>query len=156
MSELVIYKDETGKLQGLGEKGRRAYEKFRKKVAELEVGETLKFSYKLPRSPRHHKFFFWRLNELFSRQESFKDEDELLVFLKVGAGFVDFLPGPDGGLVAVPKSIAWENLEEHDFTEVKRKMWDFLWTLPARKALWPHMRDDQSNSMIAAWIKEVE
>ena len=101
MPELIVYRDEQGKLQGLGEKGRRAWEKFRRVVEGLEVGETMGFSYRLPRSPQHHRFFFARLAELFERQERFDDEDRLLEWLKVGAGFVDLMPGRDGVLVAI-------------------------------------------------------
>ena len=36
MPELIICKDSTGQLEGFGEKGRRAWLKFRKVAAELE------------------------------------------------------------------------------------------------------------------------
>ena len=78
MPELIVYRDEQGKLQGHGEKGRRAWEKFRRVVSGLEPGETMGFSYRLPRSPQHHRFFFTRLTDLFERQERFDDEDRLL------------------------------------------------------------------------------
>ena len=81
MPELVIVKDSTGQLEGLGEKGRRAWLKFRKVVSELEPGETMEFSYRLPRSPQHHKFFFARLQALFVRQEAFENVVHLLTFL---------------------------------------------------------------------------
>lgn len=162
MSELVIVKGEDGKLQGLGEKGRRAYEKFRKKVAELEVGETLKFSYKLPRSPGHHRFFFGKLAGmkgipgLLARQEVFEDLDHLLEWLKVGAGHVDFLPGPGGVMVAIPRSIAWDQLEEQDFIEFTRAMNDFLWTDYAQATLWPHLSDEQRHACIESWHRDFE
>ena len=105
MPELIVYRDEQGKLQGHGEKGRRAWDKFRRVVGGLEVGETMGFSYRLPRSPQHHRFFFARLTDLFERQERFDDEDRLLEWLKVGAGYVDLMPGSNGSPVAIPRSI---------------------------------------------------
>ena len=86
MSDLVIFKDATGRLEGFGEKGRRAWAKFKKIIEGLEVGETMQFGYRLPRSPNHHKFVFARFQALLERQETFSDLDHLIVFLKVGAG----------------------------------------------------------------------
>ncbi len=155
MSDLVIFKGQDGKLEGLGEKGRRAWAKFRKVVSGLEAGETVQFSYKLPRSPNHHKFVFARFQALLERQETFSDLDHLIVFLKVGAGFVEFMQGPGGQLVAVPKSISWASLEEQDFIEVKRAIWDFLWTEQAQAALWPHLDASQRYAMVDQWVREV-
>ena len=155
MPELTIVKDDTGQLEGLGEKGRRAWLKFRKVVSELEPGETMEFSYRLPRSPQHHKFFFARLQALFERQEAFADLDHLLTFLKVGAGLVDFMPSPRG-LVAVPQSIAWVNLDEQQFIEATRAIRDFLWTDAAQVALWPHLSEQRRYQMVDQWVREGE
>ena len=152
MPDLVVYRGEDGKLQGLGEKGRRAWEKFRRVVEGLEVGETMGFSYRLPRSPNHHRFFFARLAELFARQERFDDDERLLEWLKVGAGFVDLMPGPDGALVAVPKSISWVTLDEQGFIEVHRAIRDFLMTPRAQEYLWPHLAPHARNQMVEGFM----
>jgi hypothetical protein len=156
MPDLVIFKDETGRLSGWGEKGRRAYDKFRKLVAELTPGEMLHFHYRLPRSPQHHRFFFARLAALFERQERFETVEHLLEWLKVGAGHVDLLPGKDGTPVAIPKSIAWHNLDEQGFIEFTRAMNDFLWTHYAQEALWPHLDERQRHAMVDQWFREVQ
>lgn len=148
MPELVVYRDECGKLQGHGEKGRRAWDKFRRVVAGLEPGETMGFSYRLPRSPQHHRFFFARLGELFDRQDRFDDKDRLLDWLKVGAGFVDLLPGRDGMPVAIPRSIAWHSLDEQEFIEFTRAMNDFLATPYAQEVLWPHLLPSARHRML--------
>ena len=153
MPELIIVKDNTGQLEGLGEKGRRAWLKFRKVVSELEPGETMEFSYRLPRSPQHHRFFFARLQALFERQEAFDDVEHLLTFLKVGAGLVDWMASPRG-LVAVPQSIAWINLDEQQFIEATRSIRDFLWTDAAQAALWPHLSEQRRYQMVDQWARE--
>lgn len=155
MPELIICKDSTGQLEGFGEKGRRAWLKFRKVVAGLEPGETMEFSYRLPRSPQHHRFFFARLQALFERQEAFEDVEHLLTFLKVGAGLVDFMPSPRG-LVAVPQSIAWVNLDEQQFIEATRAIRDFLWADVAQAALWPHLSEQRRYQMVEQWHREGE
>jgi hypothetical protein len=151
VSQLVIYKNESGKLEGLGEKGRRAWLKFLKVIKEMTPGETLGFTYKLPRSPQHHKFFFLKLTDLFNRQEVFADQRRMLDWLKVGAGHLDLLPGRDGTPVAIPKSISWEELEEQDFIEFARSMNDFLWTDYAQTVLWPHLSEEKRYECIDNW-----
>lgn len=156
MADVVIYKDETGRMVGLGEKGRRAFEKFERKVQELEVGETMKFSYALPRSRPHHGFFFAKLTGLLERQERFNTKEELLEWIKVGAGHVDFMPGALGELVAMPRSINWITLEEQDFIEFHRAMNDFLWTEHAMAYLWPHLRFEHAYLCIDHWHRDFE
>ena len=153
MPEIVVMRDNTGKLAGLGEKNHASLVKFRRMLQEAAPGETFSFSYRCPRSPRHHKWFFARVNELLGMQEVFTDLEHLIVFLKVGAGFVDFLPGMDGQLVAVPKSIAWHLLDEREFTEVRMAMQAFLWTPQAQAALWPQLTPDQRYVMVEAWSR---
>jgi hypothetical protein len=153
MPDVLIVKSDTGHLSGLSAKDHRAYQKFKSVVTGMEPGETMQFSYRLPRSPQHHRYFFARVNDLLGRQEVFSDLDHLMIFLKVGAGFVDFMPGPDGQLVAVPKSIKWIELDEKEFTEVRMAMWDFLWTEQAQAALWPHLGADQRYACVDSWSR---
>lgn len=156
MSQLVIFKNESGKLEGFGEKGRRAWLKFLKVVEGMTPGETLGFTYKLPRSPQHHRFFFLKLADLFHRQEVFGDQGRLLDWLKVGAGHVDLLPGQDGTPVAIPKSISWEALEEQEFIEFARAMNDFLWTPYAQAVLWPALSEDKRYACIDNWHRSFD
>jgi len=153
MPEIVVMRDNDGKLAGLGVKNHASLVKFRRMLQEAEPGETFHFSYRCPRSPQHHRWFFSRLDVLLGMQESFADTEHLLVFLKVGAGFVDFLPGMDGQLVAVPTSIAWHLLDEREFTEVRMAMQTFLWTPQSQAALWPQLTPDQRYAMVDQWSR---
>ena len=154
MSDVVVYKAEDGKLAGMSEKGQRALAKFDKLIAELAYGDTLHFSYRLPRCPVHHRGFFWALRNLFDRQEQFSDPERLLEWLKVGAGHVDLMPGRDGIPVAIPKSINWQTLGEQEFIEFSRAMNDFLWTPHAQQFLWPHLDNAGRDKMISDWHTE--
>lgn len=154
MSALVVVKGEDGKLQGFGEKGARAWAKFQKRVQQMVVGETLGFSWKEPRSPKHHALFFVKLGALMDRQEQFADEDKLRAWLIVGAGYCDFVPGPSGRMCAIPQSIAWENLDEADFAHLHSQVDAFLWTDHARRFLWPHLSDQQTYDLIEAFQQE--
>ena len=148
MAEVVVYRDERGKLAGYGEAGARAWARFQKMLARLAQGETLVFKWWEPRSPGFHKLFFSKLHALFERQERFDDVDKLRTWLTVGAGEADFMPGPRGRLVAIPKSIAWHKLDEADFRELVRKIDDFLWTHHAREFMWPQLSTEQTYEIL--------
>ena len=58
-------------------------------------------------------------------------------------------------VIAVPKSIAWHRLDEQEFCEVRRLVWDFLWTEQAQAALWPHLGSHERYVLIDEWVREV-
>lgn len=155
MPDILIFKDENNQWHGYGEKGRRGWDKWQRVCDQLAPGELIGFSYHLARSPRHHKFFFARLHALFDRQESFNKVEHLLEFLKMGAGHVHWIPSA-GVLVPVPDSIDWMSLDEQEFTEVKRSVWDFLYTPQAQASLWPHLTPMRRYRMIYEWEQEGE
>lgn len=150
MSDVVIFRGEDGKLHGFGEKGERAYSRFRRKVESLVIGETLEFSWRQPRSPKFHRMFFGMLGELFDRQEQFADPEQLRSWLIVGAEYCDFVPGPKGRMVALPKSIAWSLMDEGDFRDLVSAAWSFLRTSHASRFLWPHLDDAQASANVEA------
>lgn len=137
MSKIIVVKDETGHLAGLGEKNERAYNRFKRRVTEMEHGETIEFGVEFPRSPGFHKLYFVMLHSLFEIQEQFADEDHLRAWLTVGAGYCDLVPGPRGRMVAMPKSIAFHRMDEVEFREYVSAVWAFLRTERAQQFLWP-------------------
>lgn len=154
MSQIVLTRGQDGKLCGAGEKAERAYAKFRARVDRLSPGDTLHFEWREPRSLPHHRLFFAKLNALSDRQERFGDVDELRTWLTVGAGYCDFRPGPNGGLIAIPKSIAFHKLDETEFSELHARVDAFLWSDHARKYLWPHLTDAQSWDLVGKFQLE--
>lgn len=156
MPDCVIVRNPDGKLAGLGEKNAKRYSKWRRMVEELDVGETLVFSWKLPRSRRHHGFFFSKLGELFDRQERFPDEDRLLDWLLVGAGHCDLVPGFGGQLVALPRTINWSECDEQTFTEAARGIEEFMWESYAQEFLWPHLAPAARHENVVGWHAQAE
>lgn len=148
MSELVIVRTEQG-LQGLGEKNGRAYERWKKHVANMELGETAAFSWKKPRSPKFHRLYFGMLGNLFDVQEQFADEHQLRNWLTVGAGYCDYVPGATGRMVALPKSIAWEQMHDNDFRDYCDAVWAFLESEHAVRFLWPLLTPEKQSEAVA-------
>jgi len=137
--DLILRKNRNGKLEGVGERSAKAFDGWRKHVREMEPGETIRFTWKKPRSPKFHAYFFGVLGSLFDLQEQFAKPEHLLDWVKVGAGHCVFHPGPNGQMVALPESISWEAMGDDEFREFVDAAWAFLRTERAGFYLWPLM-----------------
>lgn len=156
MSQVVIIKNDQGKLQGLDDKHQRAYAKWRKLVEDLEIGQTLTFSYRMARSPKHHRLFFAKLQSLLARTEAFTDLDKLRKWLTLGAGYAEFVPGLDGRPNAIPLSLDFDAMDEAEFSELHRAVDTFLWTARAQETLWPHLSDEQRYRCVESFTQEFD
>lgn len=154
MSQVVIIKNDQGRLQGLDDKHDRAYAKWRKMVEGMEVGQTLTFSYRMARSPRHHRMFFAKLQSLLARTEAFDDLDKLRYWLTIGAGYADLVPGMDGKPNAIPQSLDFDAMDEAEFSELHRAVDNFLWTSRAQQTLWPHLSDEKRYEAVEDFMRE--
>lgn len=156
MSAVVLTKGQTGKLEGLGEKGERLYARFLKAIGLMQPGDTLGFTYKVPRSPRFHKLHFVMIKAFFDNQEQFADEYQFRKWTEVGAGHCDMLPGPKGRIVAIPRSIDYESLDDEEFSEVHTNVKAFLRSVHAARFLWPEVPPEQAANGVEAILREFE
>jgi hypothetical protein len=156
MPQIQVCKDSQGKLAGFGQKGERAYARFLSAVRNLEHGEMLAFSYKIPRAPKLHKLYFVTLAAVFEQQEQFNDFDQFRKWAQVGAGHAEFVPGPAGRMVALPLSVDFESLDEVEFAEIYEAVKAFLRTERATNFLWGHLTEGDQISMIASILEQFE
>lgn len=156
MTTITVTRDDTGKIVGMGEKDKTAYARFLKRLKGLEPGELFTIDFWFPRNPKLHGLHFAMLTALFDRQEQFADPDQLRMWVQVGAGHCEFVPGPTGRMVAIPKSISWKSIDDADFSEHHNKVKDFLRTEHARRFLWPQMSDDETAGMVDELLAEFE
>jgi hypothetical protein len=156
MAKITLERAETGKLDGLSEADKRAYARFRKAVENMDRGDTLAFEFKLPRSPQFHKRHFVILGSIFDAQDTFTDRVQMRKWLEVGAGHADYVPGADGDLVAIPKSIDYESLDDAEFAEHHRSVIAFLRESHAYGFLWPMMTPAGAEAMVESILSEFE
>jgi len=156
MPQVQVCKDEQGKLAGFGQKGERAYKRFLSAVKNLEYGEMLAFSYKIPRAPKFHRLHFVMLAALFEAQEQFADEYQFRKWAEVGAGHCDFVPGPTGRMVALAKSIDYESLDDVEFAEMHEAVKAFFRGQHAQRFLWPHLSESEQMAMVAGILEQFE
>lgn len=152
MPAVTLIRGDDGKLAGLTEKDQRGWAKFLKRVRVIG-NSCLLFEWKEPRSGPYHRWAFALWNHVFDAQERFTDFDQFIVYVKTGAGHCDFLPHPDKGLIAVPRSINWASLDEVQFREVANSMFAFLRSEHARQTLWHHLDEEQSWEMIETLLE---
>ena len=156
MPTVQITKDECGKLKGFGQQGERAYARFLTAVRNLEDGEMLAFTFKVPRSPKFHRLHFVMLQALFDAQEQFADPYQFRKWAEVGAGHCDFVPGPTGRMVALAKSVDYESLDDVEFSEMHEAVKAFFRSEHAQIFLWPHLSEPQRMEMVASILEQFE
>lgn len=156
MATITVMKDETGRLVGFSEKDKRAYAKFRKAVDELEPGECYTLSVWFPRNPKLHKLHFAVINALFERQEQFEDPEPLRKWLYVGAEHADFLPGPKCKMVAIPRSVAYHEIDDADFSDLHVAVLAFMRSQYCQRFLFSHLTEHQASEIVEGVLREFE
>lgn len=154
MSKCTLIKDEQGKLQGVSEKDNKAYSKWKNSVSILEIGQTLSFSFRIPRSLKHHRLFYKKLSTLLSRSETFTDLDKLRAWVMMGAGYADFVPGLDGQPCAIPRSMDFDSMDEAEFSAMHSDVDAFLWGQHAQGILWPSLTPDKRWECMESFMGE--
>jgi hypothetical protein len=137
-----------GLVDGLGQTGRKAWRRFVNGLMKLEPGEMVEIKTHKARSGKFHRRHMVIETQVFEAQEKFEHFEQFRNWLKVGAGFCDWVPGPKGAVMPVPRSIAFDKLEEDDMRQVHDDMIAFLRTEHAGRTLWRHLAPAQRTEMI--------
>lgn len=145
-----------GLVDGLGERNRKAWRRFVTGLMHLEPGEMVDIKTNKARLGWFHRKHMALEQCVFEAQEKFETFDAFRVWVKVGSGFVDWFPGPKGGVIPVPKSISYAKLEQGDMEKVHDDMVAFLRTEHAGKTLWKHLQPMQRMEMIEAILASFE
>lgn len=138
-----------GIVDGLGERGRKQWRRFVNGLLRLEPGEMVDIKTRKARSGPFHRRHMAMEQRIFESQEKFEHFDPgFRDWLKVGAGFVTWYPGPRGGVFPVPKSISYDQLEDDDMRQFHEDVVAFLRTPEAGATLWKHLAPAQRTEMI--------
>ena len=110
MADIFLKKTLTG-LVATDEEGKEALKRWK-------VGEVLKCSVRKPRSYHNHKHYFALLNMTFENQEQYTSFEHFRKAVQLAAGHVDEIITIDGEITYIPKSIAYDTLDELEFMKV--------------------------------------
>jgi hypothetical protein len=128
-----------GVLDGLGEVNRKAWRRFWNRMFKLQPGEIVEVHTHQERLGWFHRKHMALESAVFEAQERFDSFEHFRTWLKVGAGFVDWYPGPKGGVIPVPRSIKYSKLEQGEMEKFQFAAVAFLRTEHAARTLWPKM-----------------
>jgi hypothetical protein len=128
-----------GVVDGLGERGRRQWRRFWNRLLKLEPGEMVEIKTHQARIGWYHRKHMKLEQTLFEAQDRFESFEAFRTWLKVGSGFVEWFPGPKGGVIPVPKSISYAKLEQAEMEQFHADAVEFLRTPHACKTLWRHL-----------------
>lgn len=143
-------------IDGFTKDDRRAWRIFWKRVMGMEPGELANFQTVFPRSGPFHRLHMKLEQTVFDGQERFEHFEQFRDWLKVGAGHVDWYPGPTGGIVPIPKSISYASMDDEEFKPFHQAVIAFLRTPHACKTLWKHLTEQTRAEMIDALLEGFE
>jgi hypothetical protein len=143
-----------GIVDGLGERGKKQWRRFVNGLMRLEPGEMVEIKTHKARSGPFHRRHMVIETALFEAQERFEHFEQFRNWLKVGSGFCDWVPGGKGAVMPVPRSIAFDKLEEDEMRQVHADMVAFVRTDYAAKTLWKHLSPNARIDMVETILRE--
>ncbi len=127
MSSIALVKLPDGKLEGLGDSDKLAYERFKSRLKNLEAGELCEIDVKLPRNSKYHRKYFallnlgfenWdagRKNKTYKGVEVQKNFDRFREDITILAGYYEQVFDINGKMKLVAKSISFGSMEQDEF-----------------------------------------
>lgn len=143
-----------GIVDGLGERGKKQWRRFINGLMRLEPGEMVSIKTHKARSGPFHRRHMAIETAVFEAQEKFESFEQFRNWMKVGSGFCDWIAGPRGAVIPVPRSIAFDKLEDDEMRQVHDEMVSFLRSEHAGKALWRHLDPIARTEMIESVLKQ--
>ena len=111
----VLIKTEKG-LRGATAKDQEAWAKFRRRLETMKAGTWLRIETAVPRHGKHHRKFFALLQLIAENSETYDTVEKALVAVELIVGHFEPAIHPETGeLLQVPKSIAFESLDQDAF-----------------------------------------
>jgi hypothetical protein len=151
---LIALKDFLfGVVDGFNRDDKKAWRRIWARIKGMEAGEMLVIDIRMPRSGAYHRRHMCIEQSVFDAQERFQSFEQFRVWLKVGAGWVDWCAGPKGGVVPIPKSISYSNADQEEFAKYHDAVVDFLRGPHAARFLWRHLSESGADDMMNAILE---
>jgi hypothetical protein len=87
-------------------------------IGKMKPGQAMKIRYSLPRNYGNHKRFFAFIKTAFQIQDHFDNIENFRKWIQLKAGLWDSFEVPNGNTVFIPKSIAFDSLDEIEFQKL--------------------------------------
>lgn len=140
-----------GGVDGATDDDKRAWRLFLSALASAGSGEVFTLDINYTRQAWFHRLHFKIILRVFEAQSSFKKIDRFRDWLKVGAGFVDWVEDHP-----IPKSINYLECDELTMRQFHSDCVDFLRSDRALKELWPDLTLLVASQCIEALLQPFE
>lgn len=90
-------------------------------LSKLKINEVVRVNYSKPRNYEHHKKFRAMINLVFSNQDKYETEEDLIIELKLRAGHYKEHLTLRGKVIYVPESLSFENCDQIEFEKFYNK-----------------------------------
>ncbi|MBH2008305.1 MAG: DUF1367 family protein [Xanthomonadaceae bacterium] len=142
-----------GTVDGLGERGKRQWRRLWNRIFKLEPGEMLELRTHQARIGWYHRKHMALEQSVFESQDRFDEFKAFRTWLKVGSGFVEWFPGPKGGVIPVPRSIGYAELEQGEMEQFHADAVEFLRSEHAGRTLWKHLAPGARIEMVETILR---
>jgi len=129
-------------LRGVDSINHDRWQRFLQQMFELPEGQIAEIGTRIPRSGAFHRHHMGLERAIFNAQTRFTHFEMFRNWLKIGCGFVEWVPGAKGGIVPLPKSIAYAELEEPEMRAYHDGLLAFLRGPHAAIYLWKQIEAD--------------
>lgn len=103
-------------LRGATPKDQEAWGKFRRRLEIMKPGDWLRFEAARPRNGPHHRKLMALLSLVAENSETYTTVERALIAVKLIVGHFEPAVHPETGeLIQVPKSIAYESMDQDEF-----------------------------------------
>ncbi len=96
------------------------------KAKRFKVDQEVEVTARKARNPQFHRKFFALLNMTFENQEHFDNPEDLRAWVIMKSGYYNIVPAPNGQPIYLPKSIAFDQMDEFEFSELYSKALDVI------------------------------
>jgi len=145
-----------GMIDGLSDADQKSWRRFWNWIVKARCGEIFSIETWAPRHAAFHKRHMVLETYVFRSQERIKSFEQFRTWLKVGSGFVDWMAGPKGGVVPIPRSISYKKCDEDLMRQFHVDAIAFLREPHAQKYLWPHLTPQMAEAMLESVMEEFD
>jgi hypothetical protein len=143
-------------IDGLTDADKKSWRRFWTWIMKAGSGEIFSIETWTSRNARFHRLHMKIESTVFKAQDRIKNFEQFRTWLKIGAGFVDWMAGPRGGVVPVPRSISYQKCDEEAMRQFHVDALTFLRSAHATHYLWPHLPADQAEEMIETLLERFD
>lgn len=95
-------------------------------LARMSTTEIVEVDIRQLRNPMHHRLFWDMVNKAYPNTTDFPTRESFVQYLKLMAGHADLYTLTDGIVVRKPRSIAYDEMDETEFSLFHDRVRDYI------------------------------